>query len=423
MPLATVKKSLKMSRSVVTVTPDPVIGRYPLGDCTGAIVTGADYRGLGIVRSLGRRGIPVWVLREEGHFLGAASRYAARSLRWPAGDEYKQVDFLVDLASREGLKGWALFPTTDELVMLLAHNHKTLSAYYHLTIPPWEMLQRVCDKRLLYQVAEDIGLHQPWAFFPRTRDDLARLSCRFPVIIKPALRAAFNRFTKDKAWPAMDRASLLRRYDEAAALVGSDMVMVQEFIPGWGEAQFSYAALCGDGQPIASVVARRTRQFPMDFGRFSTYVETVNEPEVVEAAVRLLASSRFTGIAEVEFKRDSRDGHYKLLDVNPRVWGWHTLGQRAGVDFPHLLWLLLKGERIPETHARTGERWMRFWADLPMAIYEILKGRLSVSDYVRSLQVPVESAIFAWDDPLPGLLGLPSLLNLFGKRLPLKEGI
>jgi predicted ATP-grasp superfamily ATP-dependent carboligase len=308
-------------------------------------------------------------------------------------------------------------------VVLIARHYKSLAAHYRLTIPSWDTLQWVCDKRLLHQLAENVGVSQPCSFFPRNRDELASLQCRFPVILKPALRVAFNRFTKDKAWLAADRASLLARYDEASALVGPEMVMVQEVIPGWGEAQFSYAALCKDGRPIASIVARRTRQFPMDFGRFSTYVETVDEPRVVEPAVRLLSATGLTGIVEVEFKRDLRDGQYKVLDVNPRVWGWHTLGQRAGVDFPHLLWLLVKGEPLPEVHGRAGERWMRFSADLPMAIYEILKGRLSVWEYLRSLLIPLESAIFAWDDPLPGLLEVPSLAALFGKRASMGKGI
>src|SRR5205807_8944136 len=301
----------------------------PILDCAGAVVTGADYRGLGIVRSLGRRGIPVWVLREDGHFLGAASRYASRSLRWPRRDGFRQVEFLTNLAVRQGLNGWALFPTTDELVMLVAHHHKSLATHYRLTIPPWDTLQWICDKRLLHRLAQDLGLNQPRSYFPHNRDELASLQCQFPVILKPALRMEINRFTKDKAWPAGDRASLLARYDEACALVGPDMVMIQELVPGWGEAQFSYAALFNNGEPIASIVARRLRQFPMDFGRLSTYVETVDEPRVAEAAARLLAAIGFTGIVEVEFKRDSRDGQYKILDVNPRVWGWHTLGQRA----------------------------------------------------------------------------------------------
>jgi len=415
---------LRMASSSVTTISNS--GAHAPAKCRGAIVTGADYRGLGVVRSLGRRGIPVWVLREDGHFIGAASRYTSRTVRWPEGDTHSRIEFLEDMAIREGLKDWALFPTTDELVMLIAHHHKALSAQYRITIPAWGTLQWLCNKQLLHRMADHVGAHQPWSFFPRDRAQLASLDCRFPVILKPILRMAFNRFTRDKAWRAADRESLLALYDEAAALIGPEMVMIQELVPGWGEAQFSYAALWKDGRPIASVVARRTRQFPMDFGRFSTYVETLDEEEVaeiVDAATRLLAASAFTGIAEVEFKRDVRDGEYKLLDVNPRVWGWHTLGQRAGVDFPYLLWRLLNGEPIREVRARAGERWMRFSADMPMAVYEILKGRLSVWDYLRSLRVPVESAIFAWDDPLPGLLEFPSLLALVGNRISVKGGL
>ena len=161
----------------------------------------------------------------------------------------------------------------------------------------------------------------------------------------------------------------------------------------------------------------------MDFGRFSTYVETVDEPQVAEPALRLLAALRFTGLAEVEFKRDSRNGKYKLLDVNPRVWGWHTLSNRAGVDFPYLQWRLATGQSVPEARGRAGERWMRMCTDIPMAIQEILNGRLSLRAYLQSLRGPKESAVFAWDDPLPGFLELPLLAAMVGKRFVRRKGV
>ena len=37
------------------------------------------------------------------------------------------------------------------------------------------------------------------------------------------------------------------------------------------------------------------------------------------------------------------DRGYRLLDVNPRVWGWHSLGDRAGVDFSYLVWRMASG--------------------------------------------------------------------------------
>ena len=391
-------------------------------DEVGALITGADYRGLGVVRSLGRRGVQVWVLKRSGRPLAAASRYARRNLSWPAGDDATRVDFLRNLAQTHGLKGWVLFPTDDEVVGLVARHHDSLARQFRLTIPPWDKLRWGCDKRLLSKMAAELQIDQPWTFCPQDRAEVAKLSCSFPVIIKPALREAFNRLTADKAWRVDDRDSLLARYDEARSMISPELIMIQEVIPGWGEAQFSYAALCLDGRPLASLVARRTRQFPMDFGQFSTYVETIDEPGVVEPAVRLLAAARYTGIVEVEFKRDARDGRFKVLDVNPRVWGWHTLGSRAGVDFSYLLWRLVRGEEVAEVHGRPGVRWVRMSTDVPVAVVEILKRRLSFRDYLRSLKEPIERAVFASDDPVPGMLEMPVLALLFWKRLFCRGG-
>jgi len=386
-------------------------------DLPGAIVTGGDYPGLGVVRSLGRRKIPVWVLCEGEQSLASASRYAARSLAWQGSDEPARVDFLVNLAREHGLAGWVLFPTTDGVVGLVARHHAALAEHFRLTTPPWEMLSWLCNKRLLRELARDLGIDQPWSICPRSPDELADLDCPFPAVVKPALREVPNPLTIKKIWRVEDRQSLLNRYDEACALLPPDLILIQELVPGWGETQFSYAALCLDGHPLAWLVARRTRQLPMDFGRFSTYVETVDEPGVIEPSVRLLRAVRYTGLVEVEFKRDPRNGQYKLLDVNTRVWGWHTLGGSAGVEFSYLLWRMAQGEQVPEARVGAGLRWRMTGRDLPVAALEILRGRLSLRGYLHSLNGYTESPIFAPDDPLPGLLDLPLLGYRIGKRL------
>jgi D-aspartate ligase len=46
----------------------------------GAVVIGGDYQGLGIVRSLGRVGIPVCVIDDE-HSISRFSRYATHGVR------------------------------------------------------------------------------------------------------------------------------------------------------------------------------------------------------------------------------------------------------------------------------------------------------------------------------------------------------
>jgi D-aspartate ligase len=383
---------------------------------SGAVVMGADYRALGVVRSLGRRRIPVWVVKQGGHLVAAASRYTPRTVPWPDGSDSGKIEFLLDLGAKHNLDGWLLIPTDDYTVGLASVHYQALAKRYRVTVPPWEKLRWVCDKRLLHELAGKLGIHQPWTLSPSDRAQLEAIDCPFPVIIKPAVRLQPSNLAIPKAWIAENRDSLLARYEQASAILPAKDLLVQEIIPGGGEAQFSYAALCDHGRCVASVVARRTRQFPMDFGQLSTYVETVDLPELIAPAERLLATVRFHGLAEVEFKRDPRNGRFKVLDINPRVWGWHTLSKRAGVDFPYLLWLLLTGEPVHHLRGRAGERWVHLSADLRMAVEEILGGRLSLWDYLRSIRGPLESALFSWDDPLPGLVDLPLFAYAAGKR-------
>jgi D-aspartate ligase len=388
----------------------------------GAIVLGGDYRGLGLARSLGRRGVSVWVLWEQEERLATASRYARRSVAIGRRGEPLHEE-LLKLAREEGLAGWALFPTSDHTVAAVARAYDELAEVFKLTTPPWDVLRWAHDKRLTFQLAERVGIESPLTFFPEDRVALAALECEFPVILKPAVKEDFNRFTAAKAWRVDDKDSLVARYDEACRFVPRETIMVQELIPGGGDCQLSFAALCSEGRALASIVARRTRQFPSDFGRASTFVETVDEPGVTERSLRILAAMGATGLVEVEFKRDPRNGTLKLLDVNPRAWGWHTVGARAGVDFPYLLWQLVHGEAVQKAHGAAGVKWRRLSWDLVTLANDLFHGRLAVRDYIASLGGPRVAAIFAADDPLPGLYEVPLLAFILCSRLARGDGV
>jgi predicted ATP-grasp superfamily ATP-dependent carboligase len=110
---------------------------------------------------------------------------------------------------------------------------------------------------------------------------------------------------------------------------------------------------------------------------------------------------------EVEYKFDFRDGRFKLLDINPRLWTWSPLGGRAGMDFPYLLWKMMQGMPVEEQRAPAGVRWVRMSTDVPAAFQEILRGRLKLREYLQSLHGPLQFALVAADDPLPALMDLP----------------
>jgi D-aspartate ligase len=380
----------------------------------GALVLGGDYRALGVARSLGRRGIPVWVLAEAGDHLASASRYVQRRLNWPTDGERARVAFLEELADSAGLHGWALIPSGDETAALSARFHQQLELCYTHTVPPWEDFRWTYDKRLTYALAVRMGVRCPHSVWPIENPLATEIS--FPAVLKPAVKRSINKLTTAKGWAIRDHGELAQRFAEASSLIDPDLLIVQELVPGGGDTQFSYAALCRDGVPLASLTARRTRQYPADFGRASTFVETVECPEVVAPSLRLLRELRYTGLIEIEYKLDPRDGDLKLLDMNPRVWGWHTLSMKAGVDFPWLLWHLISGQEVPPSRSRLGVRWLRLSTDTPMAVKELLGGRLSMREYRRSLRRPRASAIFAWDDPVPGLAEIPLLIYVLASR-------
>ena len=386
-----------------------------------ALILGGAHGALVIARSLARRGIAVDIV--ANHALPLFSRRIRRRFSWGESGHGPGPDALprlLALAEHEGLAGAVLFAGGDTEARIIAEHHAALAPVFRLTTPPWDATRRLFDKRLMQEHAAALGLDVPLAYAPRDRAEFETMPLRFPLVLKPTVRTEENAFTLAKAWRADDRPSLLARFDAATALVGADAIVVQELIPGGGEAQYSYAVVCDRGKPVAELVARRRRQYPVEFGYTSTFVETVDCPQVEEAGRRLLASLDYTGIAEVEFKHDARDDRYKLLDVNTRIWTWGGLGAAAGVDFSHALWCLARGEPGAPLRPTRDVAWVHASRDIVAAGDEMLRGRLTPAAWLRSLRRPLTFAAFALDDPLPGLVELPlALWRAVTHRLPI----
>ena len=106
---------------------------------------------------------------------------------------------------------------------------------------------------------------------------------------------------------------------------------------------------------------------------------------------------------EIEFKQDPRDQQFKLLDINARTWGFHTLGAAAGVDFPYLLYADQMGKPPESVRAEAGVGWLRLLTDLPTALSQIANGHLAMKSYVRSLRQTRVESVFCLEDSLPSL--------------------
>jgi D-aspartate ligase len=387
------------------------------GGMVGAVVVGGDYQGLGIVRSLGRHGVPVCVVDDE-RSISRFSRYCTKFATLPdLRDDRKTVDGLLDLGCRLNLQGWVLYPTRDELVAAFSRNRLELGKMFRVPTGEWDSVRWAWDKRNTYHLAEELEIPIPRTWYLDDSDQLSKLdSISPPFAIKPAIKEHFVYATKAKAWCANSHEELRMLFAKAVELVGPGEVMVQEVIPGGGSQQFAYCAFFSNSVALGSMVARRKRQHPPQFGRSSTHVETIDVPILEELSQRFLRAINYYGLVELEFKLDPRDSRYKLLDVNARTWGYHSLGAAAGVDFSYMLYADQAGIPFRSSVGQPGIGWVRMTTDLPVAFLEILTGNLNWQAYVRSLRACSVDAVFSCADPLPGLAEILLIPYLAMKR-------
>ena len=191
--------------------------------------------------------------------------------------------------------------------------------------------------------------------------------------------------------------------------------MVQELIPGDGRDQFAYCAFFKDGRAVGQMVARRRPPASAGLRSLEHLRRDADLPELEALSERFLQAIDYYGLVELEYKRDA-DGRFKLLDVNARTWGYHSIGPRSGVDFPAMLFADQLGRTVPSVRAQTGIRWVRMTTDVPTAALMLFQRRLGWRSYLRSLRGVDVEGTFAKDDLVPGLVELALIPYLALRR-------
>ena len=128
--------------------------------------------------------------------------------------------------------------------------------------------------------------------------------------------------------------------------LGVEMIAT-EIIPGADDQFFSYYSYIDeDGHPLLHVTKRKLRQYPIHFG--SGCFHTTNwDPEAAELGLRFFEGVGVRGLANVEFKRDARDGRLKLIECNHRFTAATGLLRAAGADLPLFVYNKLTDRPLP----------------------------------------------------------------------------
>jgi predicted ATP-grasp superfamily ATP-dependent carboligase len=372
--------------------------------------------GLSVARALGRNGIEVFGLHDDPNEPCATTRYAQVIFLPPVErDARAWIDWLMEEGRRIAPVKGVLIPAADAHWIMVKQNLPELERHFHIAMPRHGEAEQWVGKPFQYAVAERAGVPFPATVTVEHDRDLDA-ACRrigMPCLVKPVLSHLWQREYGVKLSFMQTREDVRARAGDA--LSRGLAVMIQEYIPAADDEIYGLF-VCVDRQsrPLGYCVSRKLRQHEPRFGNSSMSM-CVNEPRVVELGLRLVRELGYHGIGSAEFKRDPRDGEFKLMEFNLRPTSLMGLAFDSGVNLPLLSYQELCQppspdiEPTPVTPARFGRRVGSFASDLRVARYYRKVDSMSYWKWLRSW-IGARDVHFAWDDPKPWLGSVHSFL-------------
>lgn len=295
---------------------------------------------LGVVRSLGRRGIEVHAA--PGDFSAAAlkSRFIAAVHRlpsyWLGGESWAEA--VAELADRERIG--LIVPTSDGgLLMLMRHADRL--GRDRLALPSADAAAIFTDKAETRRLAFAQGVPVCPGRLIAAGDEAGALARAFglPLVLKPR-----------RSWDPMDLegkrpARIVRSRGALAEALGSglaDQWVVESFFAGVG---VGLSVIARQGELLAAIQHRRLHE-ESETGPSSRRVTEALSPRLLAWTRTLAGAAGLSGVAMFEFRRNPATDEHVLLEVNPRFWGSLPLALAAGADFPAMLHDLHRGRPV-----------------------------------------------------------------------------
>jgi len=377
------------------------------------IILGGGINALGIIRSFQKTDIPVITMSWYKDY-GMSSRFT-RSLICPNPlDKNALIDFLVDFGSQQHEKS-VLFATSDLFLLAVIEEKAKLSEYYHIPVADWNILSQLLKKEHLYKLAETYKIPAPKTSVAFNFNEFKALVSTFdlPIIIKPSVNITFTKHFGEKALQIQSNADLLsvnQKMEHFA--IEQEPIIIQDFIPGDIESLYTITSYANQSSEILGYsIGHKIRQYPPETGTIiSGKIKHV--PEILEAAKRFVEKTGFYGISNIEFKKDSRDNQYKLMEINPRTGVWNYSALACGVNLPLLTYQDILD--LPFT-PQANEKKTLVWLISPLDFYYSIKGykskgysdySISLNQWRKSIKGKKVDACFQWNDPMPFIKGL-----------------
>ena len=376
------------------------------------VLVSSQHGGVGIIRSLGRAGIPVFGVHQDRWEPSARSRYLRGIFCWDfsAASAATSVAFLLDIAKRVGQRP-VLIATSDITAVFLADNAESLAERYLFSTASAEVVRTFASKKETADLCRQLGVPTPETAMPSCRSDLVNFarSARYPVIVK-AESGDFlqERKRRGRISIVTSEKELLDIYDLNAEIEHPKLI-VQEYIPGGDDTIWMFNGYFNQrSECLFGATGRKLRQFPIHRGSTSLGVCESNEI-VAQQTLRLMEAVRYRGPLDIGYRFDARDGKYKLLDVNPRIGATFRLFAAGNeLDVARAIYLDVTGQSIPPAQVCPGRKWIVESNDLISGVNYLRERQLTLRRWLSSLR-GVQEGVWLNSEDLAPLASLPFL--------------
>ncbi|HEV7299964.1 MAG TPA: hypothetical protein VGN72_11415 [Tepidisphaeraceae bacterium] len=368
------------------------------------ILLGGEANALSVARDLGRAGVKVYAI------CGAESVVRhSRYCRWidvrvkgPIEDAWGQ--FLLS-PKADHLRGAVLLTCSDTGIQVLMRYRQELSLRFKLDLCNPAAQADMLDKFTTYRHAKAAGVPTPRFWESATREQILELreSLAFPVLVKPRLSHLFEAHFGRKHVIVANFDELMETFDKSTAAKLD--VLIMEWVPGPDSQLCSYYTyLDEDGKPLFDFTKRIIRRYPSGMGT-ACYHITDWVPEIIDHSNRLFKQAGLRGLANIEFKRDPRDGEYKVIECNARFTASNCLVSASGCGIALFVYNRIVGEPLPTMDSYA--RGMRLWDPYRdfAAFGELWElGQITLGAWLLSIMYRQTFAFFSWSDPMPAVV-------------------
>ena len=366
----------------------------------GVIIIEGHVQGLANTRALGREGIPVYVV-DKDNCVAKYSKYCQKYFKCPDYQSAEFIDFLIELHKSEDVQGWLLLPSNDHAVYNIAKSKPQLQELYTIITEDLKIIEQIYNKRTLLKLAESIGVAIPPTIIPSGINPTG-IALRYPLLIKGNNGLSFYKKYKTKGIVLENQEELAEVFTGSLKGINPEEYFIQEVLPE-NNKTVSVTVFSVKGEVHTYWMGLKLLEHPLRFGT-ATCCESVMIQELLQPAEKLLKALAYTGVCEIEFLKDSRDGEYKLIEINARTWLWVGLAIRCGINYPKIIYEYLYNNKIPNReHYLEKKIWLNLFTDLFYSTQAIFKGKSDLKEVFPTYRHFFE-ACWDIDDPLPFLI-------------------